>query len=65
VAYNAQGQITSTADLAKNDIGLGNVTNDAQVKRSEMGVANGVATLGPNSIVSLNQLQKAPVAPVY
>jgi len=27
VAYNAQGQITATADLAKSDIGLGNVPN--------------------------------------
>ncbi len=31
--------------VTKSDIGLANVTNDAQVKRSEMGVASGVATL--------------------
>jgi hypothetical protein len=32
--------------VTKTQVGLGNVTNDAQVKRSEMGVVNGVATLG-------------------
>ncbi len=31
-------------------IGLGNVTNDSQVKRSEMGVANGVATLDSSGV---------------
>lgn len=38
------------------NIGLGNVTNDAQVKRSEMGVANGVATLGTDGKVPSAQL---------
>ncbi len=38
------------------NIGLGNVTNDAQVKRSEMGVANGVATLGADGKVPSNEL---------
>lgn len=37
-------------------VGLGNVTNDAQVKRSEMGVANGVATLGEDGKVPAAQL---------
>ena len=40
----------------KEDIGLGNVTNDAQIKRSEMGVANGVATLDENGQVPAAQL---------
>lgn len=40
----------------KADIGLGNVTNDAQVKRSEMGVANGVATLDSNAKIKTSQL---------
>ena len=31
--------------VTKDQVGLGNVTNDVQVKRSEMGVASGVATL--------------------
>ena len=39
---------TGAVTLTKNDVGLGNVTNDAQVKRSEMGKANGVATLDAN-----------------
>ena len=33
----------------KTDVGLANVTNDAQVKRSEMGAASGVETLDVNS----------------
>ncbi len=38
------------------NIGLGNLTNDAQVKRSEMGKANGVATLGADGKVPTSQL---------
>lgn len=38
------------------NIGLGNVTNDAQVKRSEMGAASGVATLGDDGKVPTSQL---------
>ena len=38
------------------NIGLGNLTNDAQVKRSEMGVAGGVATLGTDGKVPATQL---------
>jgi hypothetical protein len=37
-------------------VGLGNVTNDAQVKRAEMGVASGVATLGSDGFVPAAQL---------
>lgn len=40
-----------TVKLNKNDIGLNNVTNDPQIKRSEMNVANGVATLDSNKKV--------------
>lgn len=42
--------------ISKANIGLSNVTNDAQVKRSEMGVANGVATLGGDGKVPSAQL---------
>lgn len=42
--------------LGKEDVGLSNVTNDAQVKRSEMGVASGVATLDENGLVPSSQL---------
>lgn len=43
-------------NITPTNIGLGNVTNDAQVKRSEMGVANGVATLGTDGKVPSSQL---------
>lgn len=46
-------------EVTKAQVGLENVTNDAQVKRSEMGVANGVATLDENRLVPSSQL---PVA---
>ena len=42
--------------VTKAQVGLGNVTNDAQVKRSEMGKANGVATLDANGQVPAAQL---------
>lgn len=38
------------------EIGLGNVTNDAQVKRTEMGAALGVATLGSDGKIPSSQL---------
>ena len=41
---------------SKSEVGLGNVTNDAQVKRTEMGVANGIATLGSDGKVPASQL---------
>lgn len=44
------------ATLSKTAVGLSNVTNDAQVKRSEMGVANGVATLDTAGKVPSSQL---------
>lgn len=40
----------------KGEVGLGNVTNDAQVKRTEMGAASGVATLGSDGKVPASQL---------
>lgn len=43
-------------NLDKSDVGLSNVTNDAQVKRSEMGVASGVATLDSNGKIPTSQL---------
>ena len=44
------------ATLSKAAVGLENVTNDAQVKRSEMNVANGVATLDETGKVPSSQL---------
>lgn len=43
-------------NISPANIGLGNVTNHAQVKRTEMGVANGVATLGADGKVPSGQL---------
>lgn len=48
--------LSSNVSVTKEDVGLTNVTNDAQVKRSEMGTANGVATLDTNGRVPNSQL---------
>ena len=42
--------------VTKEQVGLPNVTNDAQIKRVEMGKSNGVATLDSTGKVPLNQL---------
>lgn len=56
-AYTVNGYaISSNPELTKSDIGLSNVTNDAQVKRTEMGVAGGVATLDESGTVPASQL---------
>ena len=49
-------KINTNPVLKKSDVGLNNVTNDAQVKRTEMGAANGVATLGSDSKIPAAQL---------
>lgn len=55
--YTVNGKkISENPVLAKEDVGLGNVTNDAQVKRSEMGVANGVAVLDENGKIDPSQV---------
>lgn len=56
VTLSANGEIEIDANITKTDVGLGNVTNDAQVKRSEMGATNGVATLGADGKVPATQL---------
>lgn len=43
-------------EVTKEQVGLGNVTNDAQVKRTEMGQPNGVATLDNNGKIPSTQL---------
>lgn len=45
--------------VTKAQVGLSNVTNDAQVKRSEMGANNGVATLDSKGKVLESQLPAA------
>ena len=42
--------------VTKAQVGLGAVTNDAQVKRSEMGKANGIATLDASGKLPAAQL---------
>ena len=42
--------------INKDFVGLNNVTNDSQVKRSEMGAANGVSTLDSNGKIPVDQL---------
>lgn len=55
--YTINGKkISSNPSITKTDLNLGNVTNDAQVKRSEMGVANGVATLDERGKIPVSQL---------
>lgn len=48
--------LSGNVTVTKSDVSLGNVTNDAQVKRTEMGAANGVATLDGNGKVPSSQL---------
>lgn len=43
-------------EVTKAQVGLSNVTNDPQVKRSEMGTNNGVATLDDNGKIPESQL---------
>lgn len=47
---------TNPHEVTKEQIGLENVTNDAQVKRSEMGQPNGVATLDEDGKIPSTQL---------
>lgn len=51
--YTVNGKkISTNPTISKSDVGLSNVTNDAQVKRSEIGGANGVAPLDVNGKIS-------------
>ena len=56
-AYS-HSQLTSgnPHNVTKADVGLGNVTNDAQIPLSQKGVAGGVAELDSNGIVPSSQL---------
>lgn len=42
--------------LSKSDVGLSNVTNDAQLKRSELGQPDGVAALNSNGYINFSDL---------
>ena len=55
--YTVNGhKISENPTLTKADVGLGNVTNEAQITLSQKGVANGVATLTENGKVPASQL---------
>jgi hypothetical protein len=51
--------------ITKADIGLGNVTDDSQVKRAEMGNANGVAELDTNAKVPADQIPALAISDTY
>lgn len=60
--------ISSTSNphsVTKTQVGLSNVTNDAQVKRSEMGVVNGVATLGVDGKLPSSQIPSLAISDTY
>lgn len=48
--------LSSDVTLSASDVGLGSVTNDAQVKRTEMGAAGGVATLDSGGTLATGQV---------
>jgi hypothetical protein len=48
--------LSAPVNITKGDVGLGSVTNDAQVKRSEMGAADGVATLDSGGKIPAAQI---------
>lgn len=55
--YTVNGKkISSNPTLSKSDVGLGNVTNDAQIPLSQKGAVDGVATLGADGKVPSSQL---------
>ena len=59
IKINGTAQTPDTnkvVDITKSGLGLSNVTNDAQVKRTEMGAANGVATLDANGKIPTSQI---------
>jgi hypothetical protein len=51
--------------VTKTQVGLSNVTDDSQVKRSEMGAASGVATLGADSKVPNAQLPALAITDTF
>lgn len=48
--------LSSNVTVTKGDVGLGNVTNDAQIPLAQKGVAGGVASLGSDGKVPRSQL---------
>ena len=68
VASDLSAHASNTSNphsVTKTQVGLGNVTNDAQVKRTEMGTALGVATLGADGKVPTSQLPALALTDVF
>jgi len=63
-AITAVNGKTGAVALTPSDIGLDNVTNDAQIKRSEMGIANGIALLDINGKLVNTQLPESIIGAV-
>lgn len=55
-SVNTVTPVNGNVTIGKSDVGLSNVTNDAQVRRAEMGAVNGVATLNENGVIPSAQL---------
>ena len=51
--------LSSNVTVTKGDVGLGNVTNAAQIPLAQKGANNGVATLGSTGKIPTNQLPDA------
>jgi hypothetical protein len=65
-ALNSHQTNTSNPhSVTKTQVGLSNVTNDSQVKRSEMAVANGIATLGSDGKIPSSQLNPLAITSVF
>ena len=57
--------LNANVTVTKADVILGNVTNDSQVKRSEMATANGVATLDANGKLPTSQVPSLAITDTY
>jgi hypothetical protein len=57
--------LTGNVEVTKTDLALNNVTNDAQVKRSEMAQANGVATLDASGKLPTSQVPSLSIVDTY
>ena len=51
--------LSNNVTVTKGDVGLGNVTNDAQIPLTQKGANNGVATLGSTGKIPTSQLPDA------
>jgi hypothetical protein len=57
--------LTGNVEVTKTDLALNNVTNDAQVKRSEMAQPDGVATLDANGKLPTSQVPSLSIVDTY